>query len=92
MYKERMMGVLSDQFINIIFQDVEFYQVVNYDVYYFISDFQNGSFWMIQVQVGFERFQYNVVDFMLGLGEFVVDWEGVGNIVSVIFVFVICVN
>lgn len=29
---------------------------------------------------------------MLGLGEFVVDWEGVGNIVSVIFVFIICVN
>lgn len=44
------------------------------------------------MQVGFERFQYNVVDFMLGLGEFAVDWEGAGNIVSVTFVFVICVN
>ena len=87
MHKERTMGVLSDQFINITFQDAEFYQAANHDAHHFTSDFLNGSSRTIQPQAGFKRLQHNVVDFTLGQGEFAVDREGAGNIARVTFVF-----
>ena len=92
MHKERTMGVLSDQFINITFQDAEFYQTANHDAHHFTSDFLNGSSRTIQAQAGFKRLQHNVIDFTLSLSEFAVDREGAGNIASVTFVFATSIN
>ncbi|GDU92422.1 hypothetical protein ExPUPEC79_02602 [Escherichia coli] len=92
MHKERTMGVLSDQFINITFQDTEFYQTANHDAHHFTSDFLNGSSRTIQTQAGFKRLQHNVIDFTLSLSEFAVDREGAGNVASVTFVFTTRVN